>query len=142
MHADRALGLAAAAKQIAQGEVQFDRLRIDLHHFDESLDRLVRLLIEQEIEALEIRARQGARFRHQVFDVDARREPAQSEEQRECEQPPEFEFHADTLEFGRRADVQVGSRRAGFARAAAQFALQPRDLAPLPEHRGQRGEHP
>ena len=60
VHADRALGFAAAAKQAAQREVQLDRLRIDLDHFDEGLDRLVRLFVEQEIEPLEIGARQRA----------------------------------------------------------------------------------
>ena len=95
VHADRALGFAAAPKQTAQRKVQFDGFRIDLDHFDECLDRLVRLFIEQEIEAFEIGARQRAGFGHQVPDVDARREPAEPEEQRKPEQPPVFEFHGD-----------------------------------------------
>ena len=62
VHADGAIGLAAPAEQAAQREVQFDGLRIDLGRLDEGLDRLVRLLVEQEVEALEIGARQRARF--------------------------------------------------------------------------------
>src|SRR5436190_4176276 len=96
VHADRALGLAAPAEQASQREVQLDRLRVDLDHLDEGLDRLVGLLVEQEIEVLEIRARQLPRFREQLLDVDARREPAQPEEQREPEQPPELEVHGES----------------------------------------------
>src|SRR5712691_8160313 len=96
VHADRALGLAAAAEQAPQGEVQLDRLRVDLHHLYERLDRLVRLLVEQEVEALEIRARQLPRFPQQLLDVDARSEPAQPEEQGEPEQPPELEVHGES----------------------------------------------
>ena len=55
VHADRALDLAAPAEQAAQREVQLDGLRIDLDHLDERLDRLVGLLVEQEVEALEVR---------------------------------------------------------------------------------------
>ena len=80
MHADRAIDLALAAEQIAQREVQIDRLRIDLDDFDERLDRLVGLLVQQEIEAAEIRQRQRARLAQQVLDVDARGDPAQREE--------------------------------------------------------------
>ena len=93
MHADRALDLAAPAEQAAQREMQLDRLRIDLHHLDEGLDRLVGLLVQQEVEALEIRHRQRARFGHELLDVDARGEPAEREEQRQGEQPPVFNFH-------------------------------------------------
>ena len=88
VHADRALDLAAAPEQAAQREMQLDRLRIDLDHLDERLDRLVGLLVEQEVEPLEIRQRQRARFRDELLDVDARGHPAEREEQRHREQPP------------------------------------------------------
>src|SRR4029077_19947160 len=81
VHADRAFGFTATAKQVAQRKVQLDGLRIDLDHFDEGLDRLVRLFIEPEIETLGKGARQRTRFRHQVLDIDARGEPAQAEKQ-------------------------------------------------------------
>src|SRR5205814_8469200 len=58
VHADRAVILAAPAKETSQREVQLDRLGIDLDHLDESLDRLVRLLVQKEVEPLEVRARQ------------------------------------------------------------------------------------
>src|SRR5436190_17614536 len=95
VHADCAVILAAPAKETAEGEVQLDRLGIDLHHFDERLDRLVGLLVQQEVEALEIRARQGARLVDDLADVDARGGPSHDEEERQREQPPPFELHLD-----------------------------------------------
>jgi hypothetical protein len=93
VHADRAVVLAAPAKQAAQREMQLDRLRIDLDHLDEGLDRLVGLLVEEEVEALEVRTRKRTRFRHDLADIDARGDPAEAEEQRKAEQPPVFELH-------------------------------------------------
>src|SRR5437879_3853165 len=131
VHADRALGLAAAAEQAPQREVQLDRLRVDLDHLDEGLDRLVGLLVEQEIEALEIRTPQLPRFQKELLDVDARREPAQPEEQGEPEQPPELEVHGIP---------SLGLRgRAGPA-CRLQLALELLDLAALPEQARQAGE--
>ena len=93
VHADGAVILAASPEQAAEREVQLDRLRVDLDHLDERLDRLVGLLVEQEIEPLEVGARQRPRLGDDLLDVDARRNPAQAEEQREAEQPPEIELH-------------------------------------------------
>src|SRR5438105_14939806 len=62
MHADGAVELALAPEETSQRKMQIDGLRIDLHHFDERLDGLVRLLVEQEIQAAKIRERQCARF--------------------------------------------------------------------------------
>src|SRR5882672_6643463 len=133
VHADRALGLAAAAEQAPQREVQLDGLRVDLDHLDEGLDRLVRLLVQQEIEAFEIRARQLPRFREQLLDVDARREPAQPEEQGEPEQPPELEVHGIP---------GLGLRRQSALAASPQLALELLDLAALPEQPRQAREDP
>src|SRR5467141_1405089 len=133
MHANRPLGLAAAAEQAPQGEVQLDRLRIDLDHLDERLDRLVGLLVQQKIEAFEIRARQLPRFPQQLLDVDARREPAQPEEQRESEQPPELEVHGE---------LDLRRRRQGAAAGRPQLALELLDFAALPEQARQAGENP
>ena len=47
-------------------------LRINFHNFDESLDRLVRLLVQEKVEPFEIRQRQRTRFGQELFDVDAR----------------------------------------------------------------------
>ena len=80
MHADRALDFAAPAEQAAQSEVQLDCLRIDLDHLDERFDGLVGLLIDEEVEAAEVRGRQRARFGQQLLDIDARGQPSESEE--------------------------------------------------------------
>src|SRR5690606_3544304 len=58
MDTDRAIGLTAAAEQAAEGEVQLDGLWIDAHRLDEGVDGLVRLLVEQEVEAAQVGARQ------------------------------------------------------------------------------------
>src|SRR6266850_355076 len=140
VHTDRPLGLAAAAEQASQGEVQLDRLRIDLDHLDERFDRFVRLLVQQEIETFEIRARQLPRFPQQLLDVDARREPAQPEEQREPEQPPELEVHGEFRHLRlRRQGAIVGQ---GMVAGRVQLALELVDFAALPEHARQAGENP
>ena len=108
VHPDGAVDFALPPEQAAQREVQVDRLRVDLDHFDERLDRLVRLLVQQEIEAAEIRQRQRARFAQQVLDVDARGDPSQREKHRRYrKQPPEIEIHA------RKGEVSVDSAGGG-----------------------------
>src|SRR6266581_1282067 len=146
MHANRALGLAAAAEQAPQGEVQLDRLRVDLDHLDESLDRLVGLLVEQEVETLEVRARQLPRFPQELLDVDARREPAQPEEQGEPEQPPELEVHGESGPTPAAAKCGCPPRAAraracgsrGAARAGAAGRREPRSR----RRRRKRGARP
>jgi hypothetical protein len=59
VHADRAIGLAATAEQAAEREVQLDGLIVDLDRLDEGVDRLVGLLVEQEIEPGQVGARQA-----------------------------------------------------------------------------------
>src|SRR6266568_3699345 len=122
VHADRPLGLPAPAKQAPQRKMQLDGLRIDLDHLYERLDRLVGLLVEKEVQALEVGARQLPRFRQQLLDVDARGEPAQPEEQGKSEQPPELEFHARWA---------LSLRRRGAIAARALLALEPQDFAAL-----------
>ena len=110
VHPDRAVDFALPAKEAAQREMQIDGLRIDLDHLDERLDRLVRLLVQQEIEAAKIGQRQRARLAQQMPDVDARGDPAEREEHdRDRQQPPELEFH------GCRA--RVASASAAYAQA-------------------------
>ena len=89
MHADRAVGLAAPAKQVAERKVQFDGFGIELRDFDEGVDRLVVLLVEQEVQAAEVRARQIRVFGQQRFQVIAGRHPAQRKRDGNDEQPPE-----------------------------------------------------
>src|SRR5688500_17082090 len=47
VHAYRTLHFAAAAKETPEREMQLDRLRIHFDHFNERLDRLVGLLVQQ-----------------------------------------------------------------------------------------------
>ncbi len=53
----RSLELAAAAKQVAQGEVQLGGVGVVLHGLNEGVDGLVLLFIEQQVQALVISAR-------------------------------------------------------------------------------------
>jgi hypothetical protein len=108
MDADGAVGFTAPAKQAAQREMQLDGLRIDARRFDEGLDGLVRLLVEEEVQALEIGSRQGARLFQQLLDVDAGGGPAESEKDRQDQQPPEFNFHGVSAA---RAEVRCGRRK-------------------------------
>ena len=100
VHADRALDFAAPAKQRTQREMQLDRLRLHFHDLGERLDRLVGLLVEQEIEPFEIRRGQRARLGQQMLDVDARGKPAEREKKRQREQPPVFDFHVAPAPLG------------------------------------------
>ena len=54
VHPHRALVLAPAAKQIAQGKVQLRGVGVALHGFNEGVNRLVLLLVEQMVQAFEI----------------------------------------------------------------------------------------
>jgi len=54
-----AVELAAASKQVAERVVQFDRLRIEPDHLDEGIDCLVVLVVQKQVEATEVRARQA-----------------------------------------------------------------------------------
>ncbi len=93
VHADRTVRLTTAAEQAAQREVHLDGFGINPRRLDEGFDSLVRLLIEQEIEALEIRAWQRARLVNQLLDVNPRGDPAEDEKSRQGQQPPKFYFH-------------------------------------------------
>ena len=92
VHADSALGLATATKQATECKVNFDGLRVYLDGFDKGLDGPIGLLVEQEVEALEIRTWQGSRFLYQMADINARGCPPQAEEQREKQQLPVLEL--------------------------------------------------
>src|SRR5690606_32796724 len=54
MHADGPLHFAPAAKQAAQGKVQFGGFGVELGDFDEGVDGAVGLFIEQEVQATEV----------------------------------------------------------------------------------------
>ena len=82
VHADRSVGFAATTEQVAQGEMQLDRFRIDFRCLEKRLDGAIGLFVEQEIETLEIGTGQCARFAQQVLEIDARGDPAQRKEYR------------------------------------------------------------
>src|SRR5690606_9071713 len=89
---DRPVGLAPTPEQVAEGEMQLDRLGIDLHHVDEGVDRLVGLLVEEEVESAEVGVRHVAAAVG-LARLEAGREPAEDEEERDGEQPPGVEGH-------------------------------------------------
>src|SRR5690606_30655007 len=89
---------------------------IDLDDVDECVDRLVRLLVEQEVQAAEIGVRHAAAGAR-LARVEARREPAEDEEQRDGEQPPGIEGHRAAIRPGRVTGFQP-PRRGGIAAAS------------------------
>ncbi len=131
MHADGPIGLAAAAKQVAQGEVQLDRLGVHLGGLQEGVDGLVWLLVEQEVESLEIGLGQGARLADDMPDVHPRRHPAEGEKQRNRQQPPQFEFHSRPCSFCPGGLFRPPPR--------LQFLPQANELPALSQERPQRG---
>ena len=54
MHPHGPFVVPPAAEQVAQGKVQLGRVGIVLHRFNEGVNRLVLLLIEQEVQPSEI----------------------------------------------------------------------------------------
>ena len=54
VQADRAIDFTAAAEQMAERELGFDRVLVDLGDLQEQLDGLVLLLVEQVVEAAEV----------------------------------------------------------------------------------------
>ena len=67
-------------------QMQFDRVRIELHRFDESIDGFVLLLIEQKVQALEIGLRCVARIAAALSQVPERSHPAQGKGPRDDQQ--------------------------------------------------------
>src|SRR6185436_1600499 len=89
-----ALELAAPAEQVAEREVQLGGVGIALHRLDESVDRLVGLFVEQQVQAVEVRLRGLALRALPLTDVQARRDPAERERDRQTDQQPlQIEFH-------------------------------------------------
>ena len=54
VNTDGAIHFTPASKQITQRKVRFDGLVIDTNHLEKVLQGLVRLLIQQEVQALEV----------------------------------------------------------------------------------------
>ena len=66
VHTYRTLVFAAAAKQITQSEVQLGGVGVVLYGFNESVNCLVLLLVEQVVQAFEVSAWGLAVFKTQL----------------------------------------------------------------------------
>ena len=98
MHAHRALVLAALAEQVAEREVQLGGVGVLLHRFDEGVDRLVVLLVEEQVQALVVDLRRVLALTPVLARVEARGEPAEheaaaAEAERQPEQPLRVKVH-------------------------------------------------
>ena len=60
VQADRAVDFAAAAEQVAERDLGLEGVLVEFGDVQEQLDRLVRLLVEQVVQAAEIGGRQPA----------------------------------------------------------------------------------
>ena len=87
---------ATAPKQAAQGEVSFNGLVIDAHHLEKVLQRLIRLLVEQEVEALQV---VDIEWRRAAFTLLALTEAAKrptgrrQQEKQSCQEESGFSRH-------------------------------------------------
>ncbi|MCY1554473.1 hypothetical protein D9M68_910470 [compost metagenome] len=95
VHPHRAVVVAPAAKQIAQREMQFGGVRVALHRFDEGVDGLVLLFIEQVVQSAEIGFGCLPAFHAPLAQVETGRAPSERECQRQApKQPGEIKVHA------------------------------------------------
>ena len=60
VHADSTIDLAAAAEQVAERQMRFDCVAVELGELEEHLDRLVRLLVQQVVQSAKVTRRQLA----------------------------------------------------------------------------------
>jgi uncharacterized protein YhaN len=63
VQADRAIDFTAATEQMAQRDLRLERVLVELGDAQEDFDRLVGLLVEQVVQAAEVRGRQAADLR-------------------------------------------------------------------------------
>ena|GEM_PF-4108887 len=73
--------------------MQFDRLRIDLHHFDKGVNCLIGFIREEQRQAPEIIVRQVLVFLIPLSRVIASQIPSGRKQQRDRDQIPKFKFH-------------------------------------------------
>ena len=98
-------GLLAMAR--LEREVQIAGVRVLLHRLDERIDGLVVLLVQQQIQAFEVRFRRVMLLALQLPNIEARCHPAQSEGDGQTEQQPlQVKVH-------RAADVQAEAGSSG-----------------------------
>ncbi|MNT08639.1 hypothetical protein D3C72_1433870 [compost metagenome] len=76
--------------------MQLGRVRIVLHGFDEGINGLVLLLVEQEIQALEVGLGGAAVFAADLAQVEAGGQPAQHKGGWKAQQNPgDIKFHEE-----------------------------------------------
>ena len=119
--AHRALVLAALSEQVAEREVELGGVRVLLDGFDEGVDRLVVLLVEEQVQALVVDLGRLLALAPVLARVEARGEPAEheaaaAEAERQPEQPLRVKVH-------RAADGAGRARRRRAARASAGAVL-------------------
>ncbi len=92
--AHRALVFATPAKQVAEREVELRGVGVLLHGLDEGIDRLVVLLVEEQVQALVVDLLRALQLAPSLARVPARGDPAERERQRQRpEQPLEVKVH-------------------------------------------------
>ena len=111
VHPHGTVVVAAAAEQVAQGKVQFGGVRVALDGFNEGVDGLVLLLVEQVVEATKISLGGFAALHAHLPHVPARSQPTQAKRQGQGpQQPSEIKVH------GARVRGWVGRRGFGAGR--------------------------
>jgi len=93
MNSDRPVKFASFAEKVAERVMQFDRLRIDLHHFDKGVNCLIGFIREEQRQAPEIIVRQVLVFLIPLSRVIASQIPSGRKQQRDRDQIPKFKFH-------------------------------------------------
>ena len=90
VQADRAIDFAAAAEQMPERDLRLERVLVEFGDAQEHLDRLVGLLVEQVVQAAEIRGRQAADLRvAMAFATAPADEPTAPRRERQQEEEPE-----------------------------------------------------
>ena len=96
VQANGAIKLSATAKEVAEGMVQLNRLRIQAHDLDEKINRLVGLhgiVAQQKRQALGVVLVNAFRRLLVLFEIHPAQPPAGGKKNRDRNQIPEFEFH-------------------------------------------------
>ncbi len=125
MDTHRAVEFAAPAKQVAQRMMQFDGLGIQLDDLDERIDRLIVLVVEQQVEPAEVRARQCSVIRGPRPRFETATEPAGREHQRQDNEIPELELHQRTSGWAATSTTAPDCRAAAAIRSSADSTGTP-----------------
>ena len=91
VNAHRAVKFSAAAKEISQRMMQLNRFRIKLYHFDKSINSLIRLIIQQQIDALVVSA--GLTFSLALALIQSSEPPPCDKQNRDNDEVPKLKFH-------------------------------------------------